>query len=68
MSNNFLKHVNKILNSNIVDENLKLSIVSTLDDIQYCEDMTVSWKDKTMLFTQQYNNNKYGLYTTYLRI
>ena len=46
------EHFHKILNSNIVDENLKLSIVSTLDDIQYSEDMTVSWKDVALLTSQ----------------
>ena len=46
------EHFHKILNSNIVDENLKWSIVSTLDDIQYSEDMTVSWKDVSLLASQ----------------
>ena len=36
------EHFHKTLNSNIVDENLKLSIVSTFNNIQYSEDMTVS--------------------------
>ena len=31
---------------------LKLWIVSTLDDIQYSEDMTVSWKDNSFLTSQ----------------
>ena len=46
------EHLHKIFNSNIDDENLKLSIVSTLDDIQYSEDMTVSWKDISLLTSQ----------------
>ena len=46
------EHFHKSLNSNIVDENLKLSIVSTLDDIQYSEDMTVSCKDVSLLTSQ----------------
>ena len=44
--------IHTILNSNIVDNNLKLSIISTLDDIQYSEDMTVSWKDVALLTSQ----------------
>ena len=40
------------MNSNIVDENEKFSIVSTLDGIQYSEDMTVSWKDVSLLTSQ----------------
>ena len=46
------EHCHKILNANNVDENLKLSIVSTLDDIQYSEDMTVCWKDVSFLTNQ----------------
>ena len=46
------EHFHKILNSNIVDENLKLSIVSTLDDNQYSEYMTVSWKVVSLLTSQ----------------
>ena len=44
------EHFHKILNSNIVDENLKLSSVSTY--IQCSEDMTVSWKDVSLLTSQ----------------
>ena len=55
-----------ILNSNNVDENLKLSIVNTLDDIQYSEDMTVIWKDISLLTSQL--ENQQGLMVCVLKL
>ena len=46
------EHFHKILNLNIVYKNFKLSIVSTLNDIQYSGDITVSWKDVSFLTSQ----------------
>ena len=54
------EHFHKILNSNIVDENLKLSIVSTLYYIQYSKDVTVSWKDVSFLTSQLECGNAAG--------
>ena len=45
-------HFYTILNSNIVDECLKSSIVNTLDDIQYSEGMNVICTDVSLLISQ----------------
>ena len=46
------KHFHTILNSNIVDESLRSSIVNKLDDIQYSEGMNVICTDVSLLISQ----------------
>ena len=45
-------HFHTILNSNIVDECLRSSIVNTLDDIKYSEGMNVICTDVSLLISQ----------------
>ena len=46
------KHFHTILNSNIVDESLRSSIVNKLDDIQYSEGMNVICTDVSLAISQ----------------